>query len=75
MKIPDGDISASKPLTVTISDDVQLMQSGTLSITEPTGTPTTTTFDVMPAQSADGATITKFVYDNQAETVCTNRHG
>ncbi|XNH20904.1 retention module-containing protein [Vibrio cyclitrophicus] len=65
----DGDISASKPLTVTITDDVQLMQSGTLSITEPTtGTPTTTTFDVMPAQSADGATITKFVYDNQAET-------
>ncbi|PTO61596.1 cadherin-like domain-containing protein, partial [Vibrio splendidus] len=65
----DGDISASKPLTVTISDDVQLMQSGALNITEPTtGTPTTTTFDVMPAQSADGATITKFVYDNQAET-------
>ncbi|MEZ8326916.1 retention module-containing protein [Vibrio splendidus] len=66
----DGDISASKPLTVTITDDVQLMQSGALNITEPTtGTPTTTTFDVMPAQSADGATITKFVYDNQAETV------
>ncbi|MEZ8650179.1 retention module-containing protein [Vibrio splendidus] len=65
----DGDISASKPLTVTITDDVQLMQSGALNITEPTtGTPTTTTFDVMPAQSADGATITKFVYDNQAET-------
>ncbi|MFA0097970.1 retention module-containing protein [Vibrio splendidus] len=65
----DGDISASKPLTVTISDDVQLMQSGALNITEPTtGTPTTTTFDVMPVQSADGATITKFVYDNQAET-------
>ncbi|PHX04707.1 Serralysin G precursor [Vibrio splendidus] len=65
----DGDISASKPLTVTITDDVQLMQSGALNITEPsTGTPTTTVFDVMPAQSADGATITKFVYDNQAET-------
>ncbi|MDN3630998.1 retention module-containing protein [Vibrio lentus] len=64
----DGDISASKPLTVTISDDVQLMQSGTLSITEPTtGTPTTTTFDVMPAQSADGATITKFTYGSQPE--------
>ncbi|WP_276605638.1 cadherin-like domain-containing protein, partial [Vibrio sp. F13] len=64
----DGDISASKPLTVTITDDVQLMQSGALNITEPsTGTPTTTVFDVMPAQSADGATITKFVYDNQAE--------
>ncbi|MCF7496442.1 retention module-containing protein [Vibrio sp. L5-1] len=65
----DGDISASKPLSVTISDDVQLMQSGALSITEPSsGTPTTTTFDVMPAQSADGATVTKFVYDNQVET-------
>ncbi|PML06005.1 retention module-containing protein [Vibrio lentus] len=65
----DGDISASKPLTVTITDDVQLMQSGVLNITEPTtGTPTTAVFDVMPAQSADGATITKFVYDNQAET-------
>ncbi|KPL99046.1 retention module-containing protein [Vibrio splendidus] len=64
----DGDISASKPLTVTISDDVQLMQSGTLSITEPTtGTPTTAVFDVMPAQSADGATITKFTYGSQPE--------
>ncbi|CAH7201281.1 Cadherin domain-containing protein [Vibrio chagasii] len=64
----DGDISPSKPLSVTISDDVQLMQSGALSITEPsTGTPTTTTFDVMPAQSADGATITKFTYGSQPE--------
>ncbi|CAH7094835.1 Cadherin domain-containing protein [Vibrio chagasii] len=64
----DGDISASKPLSVTISDDVQLMQSGAVSITEPsTGTPTTTTFDVMPAQSADGATITKFTYGSQPE--------
>ena len=64
----DGDISPSKPLSVTISDDVQLMQSGALSITEPsTDTPTTTTFDVMPAQSADGATITKFTYGSQPE--------
>ncbi|MGF1803418.1 cadherin-like domain-containing protein, partial [Vibrio gigantis] len=64
----DGDISASKPLTVTITDDVQLMQSGALNITEPTtGTPTTTVFDVMPAQSADGATITKFTYGSQPE--------
>ncbi|WP_061032726.1 retention module-containing protein [Vibrio splendidus] len=64
----DGDISPSKPLSVTISDDVQLMQSGALSITEPsTGTPTTTTFDVMPAQSADCATITKFTYGSQPE--------
>ncbi|MFS1976251.1 retention module-containing protein [Vibrio splendidus] len=62
----DGDISASKPLTVTITDDVQLMQSGVLNITEPTtGTPTTAVFDVMPAQSADGATITKFTYGSQ----------
>ncbi|MCK8080134.1 retention module-containing protein [Vibrio sp. 1CM24A] len=65
----DGDISASKPLSVTITDDVQLMQSGALSITEPSsGTPTTTTFDVMPAQSADGATITKFTYGSQPES-------
>ncbi len=65
----DGDISASKPLSVIITDDVQLMQSGALSITEPsTGTPTTTTFDVMPAQSADGATITKFTYGSQPES-------
>ncbi|WP_019821907.1 retention module-containing protein [Vibrio splendidus] len=64
----DGDISASKPLSVTITDDVQLMKSGALSITEPsTGTPTTTAFDVMPAQSADGATITKFTYGSQPE--------
>ncbi|MEZ9417741.1 hypothetical protein AB4189_26815, partial [Vibrio sp. 10N.286.49.E1] len=50
----DGDVSASKPLTVTITDDVQLMQSGALNITEPTtGTPTTAVFDVMPTQSAD----------------------
>ncbi|WP_372166271.1 cadherin-like domain-containing protein [Vibrio lentus] len=64
----DGDISASKPLTVTITDDVQLMQSGALNITEPTtGTPTTAVFDVMPAQSADGATITKFTYGSQPE--------
>ncbi|MFA0519769.1 hypothetical protein AB4501_22730, partial [Vibrio sp. 10N.222.55.E8] len=65
----DGDISASKPLSVTITDDVQLMQSGVLNITEPsTGTPTSTTFDVMPAQSADGATITKFTYGSQPES-------
>ncbi|MCG9640856.1 retention module-containing protein [Vibrio sp. Isolate34] len=64
----DGDISAFKPLTVTITDDVQLMQSGALNITEPTtGTPTTTVFDVMPAQSADGATITKFTYGSKPE--------
>ncbi|MEL0609049.1 retention module-containing protein [Vibrio echinoideorum] len=64
----DGDISTSKPLTVTITDDVQLMQSGALNITEPTtGTPTTAVFDVMPAQSADGATITKFTYGSQPE--------
>ncbi|WP_192890520.1 retention module-containing protein [Vibrio bathopelagicus] len=64
----DGDVSVSKPLTVTITDDVQLMQSGALNITEPTtGTPTSTVFDVMPAQSADGATVTKFTYGSQPE--------
>ncbi|MBY7732207.1 retention module-containing protein [Vibrio splendidus] len=64
----DGDVSVSKPLTVTITDDVQLMQSGALNITEPTtGTPTSTVFDVMPAQSADGATVTKFTYGSQSE--------
>ncbi len=44
------------------------MQSGALNITEPTtGTPTSTVFDVMPAQSADGATVTKFTYGSQPE--------
>ncbi|MCZ8499338.1 hypothetical protein O9929_20650 [Vibrio lentus] len=28
------------------------------------GIPTTATVDVMPSQSADGATITQFIYDN-----------
>ncbi|WP_048613925.1 T1SS-143 repeat domain-containing protein, partial [Vibrio coralliirubri] len=47
-------------------DDVQIMQDGTLDITEPNladGTITTSTIDVMPEQSADGATITEFTYD------------
>ena len=44
------------------------MQDGTLDIIEPNladGTITTSTIDVMPEQSADGATITQFTYDGQ----------
>ncbi|MFA0349698.1 hypothetical protein AB4486_22650, partial [Vibrio sp. 10N.222.55.C6] len=65
----DGDDSLMSPLKVTVSDDVQGMQNQTLTITEPTvadlaaGVVTTGTVDVMPVQSADGATITQFVYD------------
>ncbi|MEF1231371.1 hypothetical protein QTO02_28550, partial [Vibrio fortis] len=65
----DGDDSAMSPLTVTIEDDVQGMSNGILTIEEPTvadlaaGVVTTTTIDVMPEQSADGATITQFTYD------------
>ncbi|MEF1229274.1 hypothetical protein QTO02_17490, partial [Vibrio fortis] len=64
----DGDDSAMSPLTVTIEDDVQGMSNGALTIEEPTvadlaaGVVTTTTIDVMPEQSADGATITQFTY-------------
>ncbi|TKF62353.1 hypothetical protein FCV55_22585, partial [Vibrio sp. F13] len=74
----DGDDSLVSQLNVTIGDDVQIMQDGTLDITEPNladGTITTSTIDVMPEQSADGATITEFTYDggtpltlNQADT-------
>ncbi|MCZ8499344.1 hypothetical protein O9929_20680 [Vibrio lentus] len=62
----DGDDSAMSPLTVAITDDVQGVQDGTLSITEPSladlasGTPPTTPIDVMPTQSADGAKVTQF---------------
>ncbi len=65
----DGDDSVMSPLTVTIEDDVQGMSNGILNIEEPTvadlaaGLVTTTTIDVMPEQSADGATITEFTYD------------
>ncbi|MEZ9856425.1 hypothetical protein AB4347_20715, partial [Vibrio breoganii] len=61
--------SVMSPLTVTIEDDVQGMSNGILNIEEPTvadlaaGVVTTTTIDVMPEQSADGATITEFTYD------------
>ncbi|WKY59163.1 retention module-containing protein [Vibrio sp. SNU_ST1] len=71
----DGDDSLMSPLKVTVSDDVQGMQNQTLSITEPTvadlaaGVVTTGTVDVMPVQSADGATITQFVYDGQLRTL------
>ncbi|MEG3220956.1 retention module-containing protein, partial [Vibrio gigantis] len=77
----DGDDSLMSPLNVTIGDDVQIMQDGALNITEPTvadlaaGTPTTAIFDVMPAQSADGATVTQFTYDGQLRTLDQNDNG
>uniref|UniRef100_UPI00114D0CED hypothetical protein n=1 Tax=Vibrio splendidus TaxID=29497 RepID=UPI00114D0CED len=77
----DGDDSLMSPLNVTIGDDVQIMQDGALNITEPTvadlaaGTPTTAIFDVMPNQSADGATVTQFTYDGQLRTLDQNDTG
>ena len=77
----DGDDSLMSPLSVIIGDDVQIMQDGALSITEPTvadlaaGTPTTAIFDVMPNQSADGATITQFTYDGQLRTLDQTDNG
>ncbi|WP_213865712.1 retention module-containing protein, partial [Vibrio crassostreae] len=68
----DGDDSLVSQLNVTIGDDVQIMQDGTLDITEPNladGTVTTNTIDVMPNQSADGATITQFTYDGVVNTL------
>ncbi|MEZ9416628.1 hypothetical protein AB4369_22695, partial [Vibrio sp. 10N.261.49.A5] len=69
------------PLKVTVSDDVQGMQNQTLTITEPTvadldaGMVSTGTVDVMPVQSADGATITQFVYDGQLRTLVQSNTG
>ncbi|MEZ8643015.1 hypothetical protein AB6D55_23825, partial [Vibrio splendidus] len=74
----DGDDSLVSQLNVTIGDDVQIMQDGALDITEPNladGTITTNTIDVMPAQSADGATITQFTYDGQLRTLDQNDTG
>ncbi|MEZ9155195.1 retention module-containing protein, partial [Vibrio sp. 10N.286.52.E2] len=74
----DGDDSLVSQLNVTIGDDVQIMQDGTLDITEPNladGTITTNTIDVMPNQSADGATITQFTYDGQLRTLDPNDTG
>ncbi|MEZ9124961.1 hypothetical protein AB4098_22435, partial [Vibrio cyclitrophicus] len=74
----DGDDSIMSPLSVTIGDDVQIMQDGTLDIIEPNladGTVTTGTVDVMPNQSADGATITQFTYDGQLRTLDQNDNG
>ncbi|MGF1720715.1 retention module-containing protein [Vibrio kyushuensis] len=65
----DGDDSIVKPLTVSITDDVQVMKDGSLTITEPSaldlssGTPTTDTINILPTQSADSATITQFTVD------------
>ncbi len=50
----DGDDSVVSQLNVTIGDDVQIMQDGTLDIVEPNladGAVTTNTIDVMPNQS------------------------
>ncbi|MFA0348840.1 cadherin-like domain-containing protein, partial [Vibrio sp. 10N.222.55.C6] len=77
----DGDDSLMSPLKVTVSDDVQGMQNQTLTITEPTvadlaaGVVTTGTVDVMPNQSADGATITQFTYDNNVYTLVQGTTG
>ncbi|MEZ9417629.1 hypothetical protein AB4189_26235, partial [Vibrio sp. 10N.286.49.E1] len=60
----DGDDSLVSQLGVTIGDDVQLMQDGTITSREPaTSVETSNTFDVMPSQSADGAKVTSFVFD------------
>ncbi|MEZ8517073.1 retention module-containing protein, partial [Vibrio cyclitrophicus] len=74
----DGDDSLMSPLNVTIGDDVQIMQDGTLDIVEPNladGTVTTSIFDVMPNQSADGATVTQFTYDGQLRALDQNDTG
>ncbi|MEZ9527778.1 hypothetical protein AB4148_02345, partial [Vibrio sp. 10N.286.51.F4] len=77
----DGDDSVMSSLTVTIEDDVQGMSNGILNIEEPTvadlgvGVVTTTTIDVMPEQSADGATITEFTYDGQVRTLDQTDNG
>ncbi|MEZ9582692.1 hypothetical protein AB4230_10440, partial [Vibrio cyclitrophicus] len=74
----DGDDSLVSQLNVTIGDDVQIVQDGTLDIIEPNladGTVTTSTIDVMPNQSADGATVTQFTYDGQLRTLDQNDTG
>ncbi|WP_241813984.1 hypothetical protein, partial [Vibrio cyclitrophicus] len=74
----DGDDSLMSSLSVTIGDDVQIMQDGTLDIVEPNladGTVTTSIFDVMPNQSADGVTVTQFTYDGQLRTLDQNDNG
>ena len=64
----DNTDSASSSLNVTITDDLQQTQDQTLSIVEPVttsgagGPPSTGIVDVMPTDSADGATVTQFTY-------------
>ncbi|CAH7137518.1 hypothetical protein VCHA29O37_70099 [Vibrio chagasii] len=68
----DGDDSVVSQLNVTIGDDVQIMQDGTLDIVEPNladSTVTTNTIDVMPNQSADGATVTEFSFGGIVQTL------
>ncbi|CAK2754131.1 Cadherin-like domain-containing protein [Vibrio crassostreae] len=64
-------------LSVTIGDDVQLMQDGAITSREPAGVvETSNTFDAMPNQSADGAKITSFVYDgNTAQNLSPSVSG
>ena len=71
----DGDDSLMSPLSVTITDDVQVMANGALSIEEPTvadlaaGTPTTSVYDALTSASADGASVTQFTYDGTTYTL------
>lgn len=66
----DGDVSASKQLEVVIGDDVQVMQSGDLLVTEPTsGTVSSNVFETITGPSADGSIVTKFTYDGGAEVL------
>ncbi|CDT88586.1 Conserved hypothetical protein; putative hemolysin-type calcium-binding region [Vibrio coralliirubri] len=66
----DGDVSAPKQLEVVIGDDVQVMQSGDLLVTEPTsGTVSSNVFETITGPSADGSTVTKFTYDGGAEVL------
>ncbi|MFA0350587.1 hypothetical protein AB4486_27180, partial [Vibrio sp. 10N.222.55.C6] len=66
----DGDVSAPKQLEVVIGDDVQVMQSGDLLVTEPTsGTASSNVFETITGPSADGSTVTKFTYDGGAEVL------
>ena len=62
-------ISDPKPLEVIIGDDVQVMQSGDLTVTEEptTGTVTSDVFETITGPSADGSTVIGFTYDGGAE--------
>ncbi len=66
------------PLSVTIGDDVQIMQDGALDIVEPNlagGTVTTSIFDVMPNQKVRWRNDHQFTYDGQLRTLDQNDNG